>query len=247
MKNELQGKTALILGGADRVGRSIALELAEAGVECVITYNESEAAATETIKLLDDMGTPGIKFECDLSHSFDVDIMLARLLGYKKQVDILIHAADYFEPSNFSDLLRGVWTVPQHVGPWALLQISQTLVPQMQRNGYGHIISILDQSIYRPEKGFAAHSVAKATLAAMTRMMAVELAPHIQVNAVVPGMVIPPKEMGIETAAKLAKRNLMGRWSGGWDVAHAVRFLLESRFLTGQEIMIDGGEFIKHA
>jgi 3-oxoacyl-[acyl-carrier protein] reductase/pteridine reductase len=111
----------------------------------------------------------------------------------------------------------------------------------------GVIVNILDLSIWQPWHGFTAHSVGKAGLLAMTRQLALELAPHVRVNAVAPGYVLPPDYLPEERIAQMASGTLLGRWGKPEDVAQAVQFLVEADYITGEVIRVDGGESIAKA
>ena len=112
----------------------------------------------------------------------------------------------------------------------------------MLERGRGRIVNIVDLSAWHPWPDRGAHSVAKAALLALTRQLAVELAPSVTVNAVAPGPVIPAASFDDEQIDRLARRNLQGRWGDPADVAATVRFLAETDFITGESITVDGGE-----
>ena len=104
------------------------------------------------------------------------------------------------------------------------------------------MVNIVDLSAWKPFAGYIAHSVGKAGLLALTRQLAVELAPTVSVNAVAPGPVLPPPDYGPEQIERIAGRTLKGRWGSAQDVADAVRFLVEADYITGEVIVVDGGE-----
>lgn len=104
------------------------------------------------------------------------------------------------------------------------------------------MVNIVDLSAWKPFSGYIAHSVGKAALLALTRQLAMELAPAISVNAVAPGPVLPPPGYTEKQIARVAGRTLKGRWGSAQDVANAVRFLVEADYITGEVIVVDGGE-----
>jgi 3-oxoacyl-[acyl-carrier protein] reductase/pteridine reductase len=114
----------------------------------------------------------------------------------------------------------------------------------MRERGAGVIINIVDLSAWEPWPRFAAHSVGKAALLALTRQLALEFAPQVRVNAVAPGPVLPPPHYSPEKIARAAERTLLGRWGSPADVVGAVLFLIQADYITGDTITVDGGERI---
>ena len=112
----------------------------------------------------------------------------------------------------------------------------------MLGQGGGAIVNIVDLSVWKPSPGFAAHSVAKAGLMAFTRQLALDLAPTVRANAVCPGPVLAPPDYDEDQIAQIARKTLMKRWGKAEDVSEAVRFLIEADYITGEVIVVDGGE-----
>jgi 3-oxoacyl-[acyl-carrier protein] reductase/pteridine reductase len=121
---------------------------------------------------------------------------------------------------------------------------ANALAPSMLEHGQGTIINIVDLSAWQPWPNFAAHSVGKAGLLALTRQLAFELAPTVRVNAVAPGPVLPPPGSSQDKIARLAQNTLLNRWGVPEDVAQAVIYLVEADYVTGEVIVVDGGERI---
>ncbi len=116
-----------------------------------------------------------------------------------------------------------------------------------ERQESGAIVNIVDLAAFEPWRNYAAHGVGKAALLALTRQMAMELAPSVRVNAVAPGNVLPPEGLTQEQIDRLARRSLLKRWGTPADVAQAVRFLIEADFITGEVLVVDGGELMARA
>jgi 3-oxoacyl-[acyl-carrier protein] reductase/pteridine reductase len=116
----------------------------------------------------------------------------------------------------------------------------------MLERGSGAIVNIVDLSAWEPWPDFAAHSVGKAGLLALTRQLALELAPAVRVNAVAPGPVLPPPNYTETQIASIAKKTLLNRWGGADDVARAVMYLVEADYVTGEVMVVDGGERLGH-
>ena len=246
----LQGKVALITGGAVRVGRALTLDLAAAGAHVVINYNHSAEAATATAADARALGVEALPIQCDVADFAAVDRMAEAIISRFGGVDVIVNSASFFGKTPFpSDdpAVRDTWQQVTRIlvdGPYA---VCNALAPSISRRGGGAIINIVDLATFEPWRNFAAHGVGKAALLALTRQMALELAPAIRVNAVAPGNVLPPEGLAQEQIDRLARRSLLKRWGTPQDVAQAVRFLLEADFITGEVLVVDGGELMARA
>ncbi len=246
----IQGKVALITGGAVRVGRAITLGLAQAGAHVVINYNHSAAEAEVTAADARALGVETLPFQCDVADFAAVDAMAAAISERFGGVDIIVNSASHFGKTPFpsSDpAVRDTWQRVTRIlvdGPYA---VCNALAPEMLARGGGAIVNIVDLAAFEPWRNFAAHGVGKAALVALTRQMALELAPTIRVNAVAPGNVLPPSGLSQAQVDRLASRSLLKRWGTPEDVAHAVRFLIEADFITGEVLVVDGGELLARA
>jgi pteridine reductase len=128
----------------------------------------------------------------------------------------------------------------------SFLLLAQGLAPGMVQRGEGAILAILDRGAFEPWPGYLAHGVGKSALWALVRSLAVELAPQVRVNAVVPGPVLPPPHHTAEQRDREAKGTLLGRWGTPQDVLDAVLFLVRSDYATGEALFVDGGERWAH-
>lgn len=247
---DLQGKVALITGGAVRVGRAVTLGLAAAGAQVVINYHHSADGASATADDARALGVEALTLQCDVADFAAVDAMAAAIVERFGGVDIIVNSASHFGKTPFpsSDpAVRDTWQTVTRIlvdGPWA---VCNALAPTMLARGGGAIVNIVDLAAFEPWRNFAAHGVGKAALLALTRQMALELAPTIRVNAVAPGNVLPPAGLSQEQIDRLARRSLLKRWGAPADVAQAVRFLLEADFITGEVLVVDGGELMARA
>jgi 3-oxoacyl-[acyl-carrier protein] reductase/pteridine reductase len=119
---------------------------------------------------------------------------------------------------------------------------ANTVAPLMIKRGSGIIINIVDLFAWEPRKNFAAHSVGKAAMLALTRQLAIDFAPNVRVNAVAPGPVLPPTDYSPQRIAQAAANTLLNRWGAPQDIADAVLFLVRADYITAQVIVVDGGE-----
>jgi pteridine reductase len=244
-----QGKVALVTGGAHRVGKAITLMLAQAGADVVINYNRSAGEAGQSIAEARAFGVDALAVQCDVSDWSSVQAMGAAIEERFGGVDIIVNSASYFGKTPFPSSDPAVRTTFHQVTRILIdgtYYVCNRLAPGMLARGEGAIVNIIDLSAWNPWPNFLAHSVGKAGLLAMTRQLALELAPTVRANAVAPGPVLPPPGYNAEQQAASARRTLLGRWGNPQDVALAVKFLIESDFITGEVITVDGGERYGH-
>jgi NAD(P)-dependent dehydrogenase (short-subunit alcohol dehydrogenase family) len=236
------GKTALITGGAIRVGKAISLALARAGANIVINYSSSAAEAAQTAAEVEALGVAALPIQADVADHAQVQQMVARAQARFGAVDVLVNGASLFRRTPLPTADVSDWRRVVGISLDGAFYCANAVAPQMLARGEGVIINIVDLSAWKPSKGFAAHSVGKAGLLALTRQLALELAPAVRVNAVSPGPVLAPTDYDAVKIERLAKRTLLKRWGTAEDVAQAVLFLVQSDYITGDCITVDGGE-----
>jgi len=242
---EIAGKVALITGGAHRVGKAITLMLAQAGANVVVNYNAAADAALATVAEAEALGVAAMAVQADVANLEAVQQMVAAITERFGGVDIIVNSASYFGKTPFPSTDPAIyarWAEVTRVvidGPFFVCNM---LVPGMLARGSGAIVNIVDLSISQPWADFTAHAVGKSGLLALTRQLAYELSPTIRVNAVAPGLVLPPPGLNQKREAKMTERNLLEQWGTPNDVAQAVKYLLEADFVTGEVIHVDGGE-----
>lgn len=244
-----QGKVALVTGGAHRVGKAITLMLAQAGAHVVINYHDSAAEAEQTLAEARALGVDALAVQCDVSDWPAVQEMAAAIERHFGGVDIIVNSASHFGKTPFPSTDPAVMSTYHQVTRILLdgaYYVCNRLTPYMIARGEGAIVNIVDLSAWNPWPNFLAHSVGKAGLLAMTRQLALELAPKVRANAVAPGPVLPPPGYSEEQKAASARRTLLGRWGSPADVALAVKFLIEADFVTGEVLTVDGGERFGH-
>lgn len=239
--------TALVTGGAVRVGRAIARRLAEAGYRVWIHYHRSEAAAAEVAAELG-AGCLGT-ISADLAQESARAGLCARVRDRAGpaggRLDLLVNNAASFERGSFAarsdDDLRRVLEV-NLVAP---VSLARALAPALTE-ARGAVVNILDVAALQPWRGYLDHCTAKAGLAMATRALAVELAPAVRVTGVAPGTVAWPEAdprfaAGSEVRERILRAIPLGRIGSPADVAETVLFLARSAFITGQVIAVDGG------
>jgi len=241
---DLAGQTALVTGGARRLGRAIVEALAECGVNIVIHYHDSRQAAESLADRIRGRGDTGVQawtIEADLSDPHAAESLISRALETAGRVDILVNNASVFKPDTVWDLREETLLHNVRLHAWAPLALARALARQ---GGPGRIVNLLDTRLTEPDPKHVAYQLSKQMLASLTRILAVELAPRIRINAVAPGLILPPKGRDEKYLQALAHTNPLGRHGDVRDVAQAVLYLLQAPFVTGQVIHVDGGRHL---
>ena len=231
----LRDKTVLITGGAKRVGQILARAFADKGARVLIHYRKTEPHRD----------FQGRSYQADLSKVSEIRSMAKNILNDVGVVDVLIHNASAFYSTPFQKTNEADWNDLMSVNLKAPFFLSQALVPAMKKKGEGRIIHIADVWGLKLQKNYLLYSLTKAGLISLTEGLAKEVAPQVLVTAICPGLVLSPEELGRKQQAKLAKKNLLGRWGKPEDVARMAVFLAESNFITGSCHEVDGGERIQ--
>tara|TARA_B100000029_G_C17370351_1_gene885917 strand:+ start:124 stop:876 length:753 start_codon:yes stop_codon:yes gene_type:complete len=242
----IEGKTALVTGGAKRVGRSITLALARAGANVVINYNSSASEADSTATEAESLGVSALPIQASVGDYDAVGNMVDEAVRRFGTIDVLVNNASMFlaDPLPTDDLSiwhRSIDTLVH--GPF---YCANRVAPVMLENDGGVIIGIGDLSAFEPWPGFAGHAVGKGAVLSLTRQLALELAPRVRANAVVPGPALRPVDYDEEKFERVAADTLLGRWGTPDEMAHAVLFLVEADYVTGEVITVDGGQRFGH-
>ena len=245
---KLDGKVALITGGK-RIGAVIATTLAKAGADIALVYNRSRAEADETGKNVAALGRGAIAVQADVTSQAACEAAIAAAVRELGRLDILINMASLYNSKPFAELTAADWDRQLDVDLRAGFVFSHAAVPHMKKAGGGRIINFTDwvAASSRPRyPGYSPYYVAKAGVKALTETLALELAgDQILVNAIAPGPILAPPEMTKEESDAVVKSTPLGRWGGAEEIAKAVLFLVESDFVTGETIRVDGGRHIK--
>ncbi|MFP4172827.1 MAG: SDR family oxidoreductase [Candidatus Hydrogenedentota bacterium] len=238
----LAGHTALITGGAKRLGRAVTEALAGAGADVCIHYRNSADEAAELAGRLRGQGRQAWTARCDLADSEDVAAFLPRVIKEAGAVDILINNASIFPESTLMDFTAEEFHENVSVNALAPVLLGRAFAKRAQA---GHIINFLDTRIVSYDRTHAAYHLSKRTLFTLTRMMALEFAPAIRVNAIAPGLILPPEGKTEAYLEQYAHTNPMQTYGSPEDIADTVLFFLKTGFITGQIIYVDGGRHMK--
>jgi NAD(P)-dependent dehydrogenase (short-subunit alcohol dehydrogenase family) len=241
---DLNGKVALVTGGAVRVGRAIALALAEAGADVVINYNSSDAEARRTAADVAELGRQALAVQADVSQAEQVQALVDAAVARFGRLDVLVNSASLWKDTPWPDAGEAEWDLLHGVTAKGAFLCAKAAAPHLSAHGDGAIVNIVDLSALVPFPGFLPHSAAKAALLNLTYALAMEMAPAVRVNAVAPGAVLPPPGYTEEQIAMAKKTTLLQRWGTAEDVARTVVFLAQSPYITGALIPVDGGEML---
>jgi len=244
---DLVDKVVLITGGR-RVGSVVARELASRGADVALCYNRSRAEAERTADAVRAVGRRALVVHADVSRAGDCTTLVARTVENLGRLDVLVNMASTYVAKPFDDLTEDDFGRALAVDLTAAYLCSRAAVPHMRAAGGGRIINFSDWTARsgRPRyRGYLPYYVAKTGVIGLTEALALELAADgILVNAVAPGPILAPADLTDEERAAVEKATPLGRWGGAEEVAKAVRTLIESDFITGEVVRVDGGRHI---
>lgn len=230
-------KAALVTGGAKRIGRAISLGLASMGYDIALHYSATDPA--DTMAAIKTHGVKCEAFQCDFTDGKAVLQLMARVKESLPGLGLLVNNASIFERSTIRE--TGAADFDRHLAvnfkaPYFLSRDFQSYF------GKGHIINIIDSKVLQNASPYAAYLLSKKALKDFTLMAAKEFAPATRVNAVAPGLILPPAGLDEDYLERRAEGIPLKRTGSPADVFSAVRFLIENNFITGQILYIDGGE-----
>ena len=238
----------VLLTGAKRVGATIATAVAERGADVALSYNRSSAEADETAASIRKLGRRALTIKADLSDPAACQTMVEAVSRELGRLDVLINMASLYSAVPFDELDVTAWDRQLGVDLRASFLCSRAAVPLMRQHGGGRIVNFSDwlSASGRPRyKGFLPYYVAKAGVKALTEALALEVAgDQILVNAIAPGPILAPPDTTVDEHAAVEKSTPLGRWGGTDEIAKAVLALIDSDFITGETIRVDGGRHL---
>jgi pteridine reductase len=239
---DLKGKTVFITGAARRLGKAIALAVAQAGANVAVTYRSSANEAAETLTEIKAAGVQALAFECDLRRPESAQQAVKHVLKHFRQIDVLINNAGVFETANIEGITAEQWDEVFAVNVRAPFLVSQSCIPSL-RSSHGRIINMGSLGGEKPWATHAHYCSSKAALHMLTQVMAKALAPEIAVNCVAPGMIdAGTGEKDPALLSRLAAHTPMKKNGSPEDIVSAVMFFATaSHFITGQILTVDGG------
>jgi pteridine reductase len=238
----IAGKTALVTGAARRIGREIAVSLAEAGVNVVIHYRSSAEEAENLRAELIRRGVQAWLVQADFERLPESRELFENSVRCAGSIDFLINNASSFisrtvREIEFADLVRDI-----QINAWSPFVLSREFARHFSR---GKIVNLIDTRVSGYDHSHIAYILSKKLLLSLTEMLAIEFAPHISVNAVAPGLILPPAGKDECYLNQLAHRVPLQKHGGPGDINETVLYFLRSDFVTGQVIFVDGGRHLK--
>lgn len=233
-------KVALVTGGAVRVGRALSLGLARADFDLVVNYHTSAGPARRLANEIEELGGRVVLAPGDVALPQQVGRIAEVVQAEYGRLDLLVNSASTFYARPLLEIEEDEWDRTMAVNVKGPFLMVKALAPLL-RNAGGSVINILDLAAIQPWTGHPHHSVSKAALLHLTRVMARVLAPEVRANAIVPGMVLAPDAADAEWSVPEAQRSALGIEGSPEDVVRTALFLEASPFITGEAIVVDGG------
>ena len=240
-------RIALVTGGAQRIGQAIALELARNGFDIAVHCNASISAAEETRASIVALGRRAVVLQADLANESEVAGVVPRVTEALGPIGVLVNNASRFERDEWDDATRETWDAHLEPNLRAPFVLTQGFARALPAGAQGVVVNVIDQRVWSLTPHFVSYTISKAGLWAMTRTMALALAPRIRVNAVRPGPTLPSPRQTPEQFARQAASVPLGHGSNPAEVANAVVAILSLPSMTGQMIALDGGQHLQWA
>jgi NAD(P)-dependent dehydrogenase (short-subunit alcohol dehydrogenase family) len=244
---KLNGKVLLLTGGK-RIGAAVAAAAAAGGADVALTYNRSKAEADETAAGIRAAGRRALIVQADVSDEAACASLVTAVDREFGRLDVLVNMASLYTDVPFDRMTVADWDKQLSVDLRATFLLSHAAVPLMRRSGGGRIINFSDwlAASGRPRyKGYLGYYVAKAGVKALTEALALEVAgDNILVNAIAPGPILAPPGTSAEESAAVEKATPLGRWGGPEAIVQAALALIDSDFITGETIRVDGGRHL---
>ncbi len=238
---DLSGKIALVTGGAKRVGKAIVFALAQRGCQLVVHYHTAQTEAHATVRELQNDGHAALALQADIRRETDVDRMIEQAIGHYGRIDVLVNNAALFYRTPIDTVTFDDWEQIMDVNLDGTFYCAHKIGLRMQEWGWGHVINLADVAGQRPWADYIPYSVSKACVLAFSQGLAMELAPEVMVNAVIPGPVLFQDDTPQEVQRREIAKTLVKRAGTPQEVAQLVVFVAESDFSTGAVFAVDGG------
>ena len=243
----LTDAVAIITGGK-RIGRVVARELAQRGVDLVLSYRGSRAEAEATVADVETAGRRATIIQADVADPADCAAIVDHAVKTFGKVDILVNMASIYRSKPLEEVTPDYWAADLDVNLRSAFLCAHAAIPHMRTAGGGRIVNFADwlaRSGRPAYHGFTSYYVAKAGIIALTEALALELArDQILVNAIAPGPILAPPDMDQAEVAAVANATPVGRWGGEIEIAKAVLALIETDFITGETLRVDGGRHL---
>ncbi len=243
---DVAGKVALVTGGA-RMGEVVALALARRGCSVALTYRASRAPAEAAARAARAARVRAEVIQADATDEAQVAAAVRRAEDALGRLDVLVNLASTYDRTPLAQAGAATFSAAIDANARSAFLFALHAAPAMRRAGAGRIVNVSD---WLPVSGrpryrdYTPYYVSKAAVTAVTESLALELAPEILVNAIAPGPILAPPELTAEEDAEVRRATPLGRWGGAEEIAKAVVFLVETDFVSGESIRVDGGRHL---
>lgn len=245
LMRELRGGVALVTGGARRLGRAFAESLAAEGLHVAVHYQASAREARETVAMIAAAGGSAEAFGADLRDATQATELPGRVVQHFGRLDVLVNSAAVMERKSVAETTVADWDDILNLNLRAPFFLAQQAAEHLAARR-GTIVNIADLSGFEPWRNYPAHSVSKAGIVMLTKVLATALAPEITVNGIAPGTVLLPDDWGDERREFLASTTPLGRLGKPEDAVQALKYLVfHAEFVTGETIVVDGGRLLR--
>ena len=239
-----KGQVALVTGAGRRLGRAIALGLADDGWDIAIHFQRSRDEAASLAEEITSRGLRAAAIGCDLADAEQVGKLLSECQRGLGPVSCLVNNAALFEYDDVASLEPGKWDQHMNVNLRAPVFLARALARQLPEGLTGCIVNMLDQKVFNLNPDFFSYTIAKIGLEGATRALAMALAPRIRVCGIAPGITLTSGEQSVESFTRAHGLAPLGKSSETDDVVHAVRFVVQAKALTGTTLQVDGGQHL---
>ena len=243
------GDRVVLLTGGKRIGATVAVELARRGADVALSYNRSRTEAEAAADEIRALGRRALVCAADVSSASACEALVAAVVAGLGRLDVLVNMASIYRSVPFDRMTDGDLQASLDVDLKSAFNCARAAAPHMREAGGGRIVNVSDWLAVsqRPRyKGLVGYYVAKTAIIGLTSALALELAQdHVLVNAVAPGPILAPPDLPDEELAAVEKATPVGRWGGADEIAKAVVALVESDFITGETLRVDGGRHLQ--
>jgi NAD(P)-dependent dehydrogenase (short-subunit alcohol dehydrogenase family) len=243
----LNGRVALVTGASRGIGAATAIALAHAGADVVVNYREREAAATDVVSRIDELGRRSLAVRADVTIREQVRAMVVHTIETMGAIDVLVNNAGVLQQKPFADITNEDWDRTLEVNLKGVFLCSQEALPAMRRQRSGRIVNLASSGGQLGGELAPHYSAAKAGVISLTRSLARLAAPDVAVNCVAPGLIVTEMtnaEIASEAGAEKLQQIPLGRPGSADEVAESIVFLAAAPYVTGQTISVNGGLYL---